>query len=183
MRRKSFEHRFWEKTRVDGDCILWTARCDTQGYRAFRIGEKLHLAHRVAYQLAFGEYESNLCVFHTGCENRSCVNPEHLTLGTYDEVITLRGERGHHPVGDRNGLRLHPERAARGERNGTQTHPESVRRGEQHYAAKLTAKHVEDIRSTYEHGEATFWTLAQIYGVNPATIWQIVQGKKWHAPS
>ena len=179
MARKSLEQRFWEKTQRNGECLLWTAKRDTHGYGVFRLGDKFLLAHRVAYQLAFGEYDESLCVFHRGCEQQSCVNPEHLALGTYDEVIALRGQRGHHPAGDRNGMRLHPDRVAKGARHKSRTHPESVPSGEQHYASKLTIEQVEEIRRTYASNRMTYQAIAERYGVHWNTIRDIVQGKHW----
>jgi predicted DNA-binding protein (UPF0251 family) len=178
-RRTSIEQRFWEKTRLEGDCILWTAKRDKWGYGVFRVGPKCHLAHRVAYWLAFGDYDDALEVLHTGCENRACVNPDHLALGTVNDRVSIRAQRGHDPVGERNGTKVHPERVARGTRHGSQTMPERVPRGNDHYAAKLTTEQAEAIRAAYRPNETSFGTLAADYGVSSATIWQIITGRSW----
>ena len=79
--KKTTEERFWEKVDKSGECWLWMASCYPDGYGRFKHGEKVVLAHRLAFEWEHGEIPEGLQVDHR-CHERRCVRPDHLRLVT-----------------------------------------------------------------------------------------------------
>lgn len=86
----STEDRFWSKVSVKDleSCWLWIASTNGNGYGQFMFmvnGRwKPVAAHRVSYEMTFGEIFSGLHIDHL-CRNKLCVNPHHLEAVTQEE--------------------------------------------------------------------------------------------------
>lgn len=82
------------------ECIEWLPV--TNGYAQFRAQHKTYRAHRVSYALFNGPVPANTLVCHS-CDNRCCVNPKHLWLGTHKDNIQDCVAKGRFQGGSRCG--------------------------------------------------------------------------------
>lgn len=151
---EKFKQRFLSKIKKhENGCWLWGASLDKDGYGWFSVISTKHSrAHRVSWEIFTGEKipAGKLCLHK--CDNPSCVNPEHLFLGTQKENIKDMFSKGR----------------------------QSNRNGENGARAKLTWEYVNKIRQTYSgiNGEQT--RLAEIFGVNAITINDILHKRTWN---
>jgi hypothetical protein len=74
-------------------CWIWTGNDNGFGYGLFRIGKRRIMAHRVAWELYCGPIPDGLQANHK-CDVPSCVNPNHLYLGTQAENLEDCRQRG-----------------------------------------------------------------------------------------
>ncbi len=70
------------------------------GYGRITIDGKLTSTHRFVYEELFGEIPEGLVVRHK-CDNRKCINPEHLELGTIADNNRDIWERGRENITNR----------------------------------------------------------------------------------
>ena len=97
---KSLEERFWDKVipEPNSGCWLWLGAL-SGGYGRIGIGSrtdgtrKSELATRVAWELFKGPVAPHLGALHK-CDNKSCVNPDHLYIGTHSQNMQDAYDRG-----------------------------------------------------------------------------------------
>ena len=145
--------RFWNKVDVRSkeECWNWTAS-KIRGYGQMSKGKNKspYRAHRLSWMINRGEIKDNLHVLHH-CDNPSCVNPNHLFLGTQQDNMKDM-------VSKNRQQRVSAEKAT---------------------GSKLTWKNVNSIRSEYENGGVSMKDLAIKYGVWRATISSVLRNKSW----
>lgn len=146
---------FWQKvdkTSSPNGCWIWTGAKHPEGYGQF-VNPSLKdiRAHRISWIFERGEIPEGLKVLHKcpGTHNRSCVNPEHLYLGTQADNIRDAVEQG------------------------TYNRPH----GTNAYNAILTDDAVREIRRDYRYGTGKI--LAAKFGVKVCTVRDVANHKSW----
>jgi hypothetical protein len=139
------------RTNPETGCREWLAGKSGNGYGRVRVCGVRTQAHRAAYELFVGPIPAGLYVCHR-CDNRACINPDHLFLGTQKDNVRDMDAKG------------------RGRR------PRLT--GERQWAAKLNATSAAAIARDTRPGKV----IAQEYGVSRSTVCRIKRGELWRAP-
>lgn len=140
-----------EESAMVSPCVEWKKACDSDGYGMRSWHGKSVRAHRVAWMVMNGPIPDGLHVLHS-CDNRRCVNVDHLRLGTHQENMR--------------------DRAARWRSRGGSLP------GESNPNSKLTPRHVKSIRALATKGVSQR-EIARSYGVSQMTISKILRGETW----
>ena len=105
---------------VEGPCWVWTMGCKTHdGYARIKNADQMCLAHRVAWELVHGDIPEGMKCLHR-CDQRHCINPAHLFLGTDGVNAADRDAKNRQAKGDTHGAVM---RAVQQNRGGTSSFP------------------------------------------------------------
>jgi len=99
-----FIERFNLKWKIDSSgCWLWTAAKLPKGYGQMKLPKtrRQEYAHRLSYIIHYGEIPDGKHVCHR-CDNPSCVNPDHLFLGSAQDNLDDMKSKGRHLYGEKN---------------------------------------------------------------------------------
>lgn len=155
--------RFWSRVnvRARSDCWEWLGSKNDEGYGRVRWPDGSRKspvvgAHRVAFEIARGGIPSGMLIRHT-CDNPTCVNPEHLLIGTKADNASDMVLRGRHV---------------------SRVNPKALRHGDRHYWSKLTEADVFDIYRMRQEGK-TLKLIALAKGVTLGNVAAILKGRSW----
>lgn len=134
------------------DCIPHSGYIDPRGRGTVcgaRFGHRYNIsAHRAAWMEKRGVIPAGMFVCHS-CDNPSCVNIDHLFLGTHKENMRDMKSKG---------------RQANGERQ---------------HLAKLSEDQVTWIRKLWVAGRMTLKEVGDLFGVSDSTVLAIHQRRTW----
>lgn len=107
-RPKPVATRFWAKVEKTDGCWLWRASLNGNGYGQFALTAvrlpngkmppgHMRIASRVAWELENGPIPAGMSVLHH-CDNRRCVRPDHLFIGTQSDNMRDAFQKGRHSM-------------------------------------------------------------------------------------
>lgn len=144
-------------------CWLWTGTLNKCGYGKICINYKHWIASRASFVIYNKtQIPEGMVVMHK-CDTRSCVNPEHLVLGTVQDNADDMVRKGRSLTGDRNTSRKNPQLQVRGSKS---------------FYAKLNEEQVLEIKKLLATGEK-HKIIADKFGVGYRNISEINRGKTW----
>lgn len=147
------EERFWGKIdkRSPNECWEWQAGKSNKGYgRLWVNGDNVN-AHVFSYELHNGPIPRGLFVLHK-CDNRRCVNPNHLFLGTQQDNIDDMRAKGRESYPGHSGMP--------GERNGN---------------ARFTNEQVKVLREQFLIANCSVMAFARSHNVPENTMRKIIR--------
>lgn len=146
------EIRFWNFVEKQKDgCWSWVGNTAENGYGHFQLSNPkiTVLAHRFSYELHTGtKIPEGMEICHQ-CDNRACVNPRHLFLGTRKENAMDCVEKG---------------RQAKGEKNGK---------------SKLKECEAREVKRLAIDGRLPQWFIGKIFRISEIQVRKIKNGRAW----
>lgn len=153
--------RFFKMFRRTASCWEWTGPLKDNGYGVFGLkvdGKWKNIyAHRWIWEHRNPKIPKGMLICHK-CDNKKCVNPEHLFIGTYADNSRDAASKG------RCCMQAHPEKRPHGERNGQ---------------SKISRLDVIRIRKSYKPYKVTVPNLCKKFKISRSQVRRILSGKSW----
>ncbi len=140
----------------ENGCWEWQKYKTKHGYGVIKRKPKNILSHRLSYEIFLGKFDNSLFVCHK-CDNPSCINPDHLFLGTHiDNCNDCINKKRQFPI-------------------NTVRH---LRKGKVCRGAKLSPKEVQEIRQLKKDGIKRK-VIAEKFNITSEHVWGITSLKAW----
>ena len=136
--------------RSDEECWHYLGSINAGGYGSIVYKDKPYIAHRLSYELTYGEIPEGMLVCHH-CDNPPCCNPKHLFLGTQSDNMKDMVSKG---------------RA-------------SVQVGVNNTNVKLNEADVYNIHILYSNGYMNMSAISRIFKISVSTVQSILRGRSW----
>lgn len=146
--------RFWQRVDKTDTCWNWTGKTNDKGYGYLHCMGMVESAHRISYVISISPIPDGLMVLHS-CDNRRCVRPDHLFLGTAKDNSDDMYAKG----------RSYTQRV----RNP------GILNGRSH----LTESQVREIRALYKETSLTFREIGQRFGISKGQASKVARRLAW----
>jgi hypothetical protein len=151
IRQPLLKDRILSKILIDQKgCWNWTDHLEVRGYGRATYNGKTYPAHRLSYMCFEKKIPKGLLVCHK-CDNRRCVNPEHLYLGTHHDNSLDRGKRN----------------------------LKSFQRGESHGNCKFSDAIILEVRKKHSEGQSRS-QISKIYNIKYSAVCKIIRRESWN---
>ena len=144
------EQKFWAKVVKTQNCWNWIGETRFGGYGYLYLGNHKYIrVHRFSYKLHKGKIPTGLLVCHS-CDNRICVNPDHLWLGTHKDNAIDKMKKGR----------------------------QVIPKGEKNWGCKIKWEEVKKMRELYKSELYFQYEIAKMFSISTSLTNMIINNKK-----
>ncbi len=170
----SLKCKLLKNVKKENQCWLWCGGILKNGYGKLKFNGKSLSVHRVSYELFKGKIPEGLCICHNcpGGDNKACVNPDHLWIGSAKQNSSDAKEKGRYIGKGSTGRTLSEETR----RKISQSHADF--KGEKSCRSKLKDSDVYEIRELLKEN-LSLREIGLRYGVSKHAISNIKANRRW----